>query len=173
MFTNPLISIYSTQASGITLVDAAAPSFLTGDLFLTESYLNGVWYRDQGIATYQGAKYAIQLITFVTSSATATITFPDYLNPYSTLVYSCLPFTALSTANAVQLAIEKLSNVDSVDVNKYVDSNGYTVFSVTFLSNFGIVPLFISGNSGVVVSEMQAGIAEIQAVTLASDTDFK
>ena len=33
------------QASGETLVDSATPSFEGQDLFFTESYKAGVWYR--------------------------------------------------------------------------------------------------------------------------------
>ena len=154
------------------MVDNAASSFLTDDIFLTESYQNGMWYRDQGIAVYQGPKYATQLINFVNETAATVLSFPDYLTPYSTEIFKCIPISARSTPNVVEMALTALPNIDAVDVSQFTDSNGYSIFSVRFIMNLGITPLLISSNSGIVVSELLAGVSEIQTVTLASDIDY-
>lgn len=138
--------------------------------------MSGQWYRDQGIARYQAAVYEVQLITFITPGATASLKLPTYLNlltPSALLPDVGITITATTKLADVQKAIETLPNVDSVSVFRYYNTAGEIEYSVTFLSNLGQVPLMVSAvPSDVLVTEATAGITEIQVITLASDIEY-
>ena len=144
-------TIEPKQASGQVLRDVTtAAGFAGKDVFFTESFRNGTWYRDHGVAKYNPVAYEIQSI-FIPNTATAVyFTVPDYMNPLvadSFLATPIAPLTATSsiaassTARDMQIAIESLPNIDSVDVYKTgtTSPSAGSLFSVTFLSNLGSV----------------------------------
>lgn len=68
--------------NGNVLQETVTAAGFTGqDLFLTETYLNGAWYRDQGIAIYNPVMYEIMSV-FVPSNVTSTVYahHPDFTN---------------------------------------------------------------------------------------------
>lgn len=175
--TNSFV-IQPKTATGAVLVDSAAPTFIGQDIFFVESYLNGLWYRDQGVATYIPSVNEVQVITFSHSYKGKAITLgiEDYLTPYSSGMFTATStITNASDALAVQSAIQSLENIKLVDV--YKDTNavaGTTAFYVTYLSALGPVPLLTvsPANAGVTVTEAVQGITEIQTITLASDINY-
>merc|ERR1711871_289774 len=130
-------TIEPKKASGDVLRDVTTASDFTGaDIFLTETYFsNGTWYADQGVATYNSVAYTVQSVTFVGSTGPVTLSLSDYMTPHSSTSYNAAAFSSTDDAATVQTAIEALSNVDAVDVTKTSDSNGDTMFLITFLSN--------------------------------------
>lgn len=158
-------------ASGAVLRDVTtAAGFAGNDLFLTESYLNGNWYRDQGVATYNPVVYEVQQI-FIPTGVSTSFKLTDYLTPFSTQTFSTSVVSSAASSQTIQAAIESLANVESVDVSTSSQSGG-VYFQVTFLSNLCQVPLLLPTNPAVLVSEVVIGICEIQTVTIASDVKF-
>ena len=166
-------TIQPRTSSGAVLRDTVtAAGFAGKNIFFTESWMNGTWYRDQGVATYNPVTYEVQEVFIPTSvSGGVVLLLPDYLTPSSTVNFTTPSFSASSSAATVQAALEQLNNVNSVDVSRVVLTSGVS-FMVTFLSNLGVVPLLRSLNNLVQISEVQQGICEVQAVVLATDTDF-
>ena len=159
-------------ASGAVLRDIpTAPGSLGQDIFFTESFLNGAWYRDHGIASYNPVVYEVQQVFIPAVVSSVQFSLPDYLTPYSGQVFQTAVVNATSTAESVQWAIQALANVDSVEVSTFASTAGVT-FLVTFVSNLCDVPLLDPSDARVVVAELVAGSCEIQMVTLASDVVF-
>jgi len=167
-------TIEPKTASGTVVRDVTTAAGFSGtDLFLTESYINGLWYRDHGLAQYNPLVYEIQRVVITGST---TLQLYDYLTPPSTSLYkdpsaqvfsATLALSLTSSAADVQKAIETLTNVDAVDV--YLSAPGD--FRVTFLSNLGDVPL-LQAASGASITPVQDGICEIQTITIASDDNI-
>jgi hypothetical protein len=94
-------------------------------------------------------------------------------NAVNTTVLQASPFLPGASAAAVQAALTALRNVASVDVTVTTDSAN-TYYTVTFLSNLGHVPLLavVQPTAGVSVMRLQAGVTEVQTITLASDVQY-
>ena len=94
-------------------------------------------------------------------------------NAVNTTVLQASPFLPGASAAAVQAALTALRNVASVDVTVTTDSAN-TYYTVTFLSNLGHVPLLavVQPAAGVSVMRLQAGVTEVQTITLASDVQY-
>jgi hypothetical protein len=94
-------------------------------------------------------------------------------NAADTTVLQASPFLPGDSAAAVQAALTALRNVASVDVTVTTDSAN-TYYTVTFLSNLGHVPLLavVEPTAGVSVMRLQAGVTEVQTITLASDVQY-
>ena len=167
-------TIEPKKANGDVLRDVTTYAAFRGeDIFLTETYVNGVWFNDNGIATYNPQVYEVVGVFFPTAyvHTNVILSLPDYLTPQSTVVYNSGSFNGTSSPYDVQLAIEKLANVDSVDVTSSSDAHG-TVWMITFLSNLGDVPLPMSSNIHVGVWEIVSGVCEVQTITIAADDTF-
>jgi hypothetical protein len=146
-----------------------AAGFAGKDVFFTESFRNGTWYRDHGVAKYNPVVYEIQSILIPNTASAVYFSLPDYMNPLiadSFLATPIAPFLATSsiaassTARDMQVAIESLPNVDSVDVSRDSTTSSTGVFFiVTFLSNLGNVPSLTPSVStpGVTTTETQMG----------------
>jgi hypothetical protein len=148
-------TIEPKKASGDVLREVATAEGFAGlDLFLTETYTNGEWYRDQGIALYNPVKYEVASVFFPSSNMNnVTLFLLDYLTPESSLEYETLEFSSDSSAYNVQVAVESLPNVDSVEVTKDSDSDG-TWFLITFVANLGDVPDMTMLNNNVTIEEV-------------------
>lgn len=123
--------------------------------------------------------FEVQSVTIASGyMGTFVLSFPDYLTPGSSVMYSTGVLGAFSSASSildVQMAVERLSNVNSVEVSKYKDaSSGATVFEITFLSINGIMPLLSTTLPPVDVSiaQLSQGVAEMQVITVASDVVY-
>jgi hypothetical protein len=94
-------------------------------------------------------------------------------NAANTTLLQASPFLPGASAAAVQAALTALRNVASVDVTVSTDSAN-TYYTVTFLSNLGHVPLLavVQPTAGVSVMRLQAGVTEVQTITLASDVQY-
>jgi hypothetical protein len=169
-------TIEPKKASGSVLREVATAEGFAGlDLFFTETYSNGQWYADQGIASYNPVIYEVVNVYFPAGNTDdVTLFLLDYLTPESTLEYETLPFAAASTAYTVQVALESLPNVDSVDVSKeiIVDAPGGTAFMITFVANLGDVPDMSTINGNILIQEVQKGLTEVQTITVAADEEF-
>jgi hypothetical protein len=166
-------TIEPKKLSGEVLKDiVTAAGFAGQDLFLTEMFLNGAWYRDQGVANYNPVVYTIQSIFIpISQGGNIVLQLPDYLTPTSVANFSTTAFASASSSLVVQNAIEALNNVKSVDVSRIVSAGGVT-FLVTFLSNLGYVPILQSFNNLINIQILQTGICDVQAIILATDSDF-
>jgi hypothetical protein len=114
-------TIEPRKASGAVVRDVTtAAGFAGQDVFLTETYhANGTWYRDQGVAAYNQMIYTVQRIDIGGTTTGVALKLSDYMTPDSTSEYTATSNIAYnSAASAVQTAIESLTNVDSVDVQK-------------------------------------------------------
>jgi hypothetical protein len=95
------------------------------------------------------------------------------MTPESTANYSATSFSSTDDAATVQTAIETLTNVDAVDVEKNTLSGGDTEFLVTFLSNLGEVPAMTSSDpTDIPVDTVTEGVCEVQTITVSADIDF-
>lgn len=161
-----------TSSGGVVRDTVTAAGFAGKSVFFIESWSNGSWYRDQGIATYNPVTYEIQEVFIPSAVSGGVVLFlSDYQTPGSAINFSTSSFSGGSSAAAVQAAIEQLNNVNAVDVMRSVAASGVS-FTVTFLSNLGAVPLLLSLNNLVQITEIQQGICEVQAIVLATDADF-
>jgi len=169
-------TIEPKSSSGLIVRDVLTASGFEGkDVFLTETWFadNSTWYRDQGVAAYNPQVYEVQEITISSSylSKSVYVQLNDYLTPYSTQVFNSSVFTGHSTAYEVQQAIQALTNVDKVDVEKMTSSVGDVSFLVTFLTNLCDVPSLQTA-SNAVITEITMGVCEVQTITIANDEEF-
>merc|ERR1711871_392555 len=65
-----------------------AAGFEGADKFLTETFINGEWYADQGIAQYNPVVYEIQSIFIPAGQIKFNLTLTDYRVPYSTKTFT-------------------------------------------------------------------------------------
>jgi hypothetical protein len=103
-----------------------AAGFEGMDQFLTETFVNGEWYADQGIAQYNPVVYEIQSI-FIETADEFNLTLTDYRVPYSTKNFTSLGIKATSTLAEVQTAIESLENVGDGGIDVSMNAlNGFS-----------------------------------------------
>jgi len=170
-------TIEPKTAAGTVLRDVTtAQGFAGKDIFLTETFFasNNSWFRDQGVAIYNPQVYEIQQISVGHASlnSAVTVVLKDYLTPGSTSSFTSGSFTGAYTSFEVQQAIESLPNVDNVDVERIVSTNGDVSYLITFLTNLGDVPLMTTSAGGVTITEINSGICEVQTITVAADEEF-
>ena len=185
------ITIEPKKASGAAVRDIAVSNGMAGtDIFFSELWksdgtvLDGShdWYSDGGLAVYNSAHYEKQEIfvpvgvgTFhlimdtTYSSAKSTGRIGGILDMSSDLNAENL------TEALLQDALGALRNVGGVLVSSspHVDPHG-TVYTVTFVTVLGEMPLLDSSEHLVVVSRQkhQIGVAEVQTITSAADKKF-
>ena len=191
-------TIEPKKASGAVVKDlTAAANMAGGDIFYTElwtsdtSVVDGThtWSSDGGLAVYNPVQYDIQTIetTVMSPSTISSGTFQlvfdtqrssgGYLDGTRS-VTAAIAYDA--DAKAFKDALELLSNVDTVDVEETVaDSDGTKMWTVTFKTNLGAVPLLaletghsLGGNAGVQITRTNVGVAEIQTISTAASSAF-
>jgi hypothetical protein len=121
-------------------------------------------------------QYTVQKVEVTSSATSITFKLADYSTPDTAsdaLLSSSVTCKWDSSAVDVQSAIETISNVEAVDVEKtYTDDASASTFLVTFLSNLGEVPLMSTGHSDVAISLEQNGVTEVQTITVAGSVDI-
>jgi len=168
------------KASGNPLRDITAsdsPDLAGLDSFYTELWAQNApvdgshtWVSNGGEATYNSVKYEIQTLTVDNTAATS---FSMTLDTSTRVWGSSQTTTASLVANTVaaddiKFALEDLTNIEEVDVTSVI-TGGSTAFTVTFIANFGEIPLLsTSPVLGGVVRD-QVGVAEVQKITTSAD----
>ena len=119
--------------------------------------------------------YDVQQVSMPSTKLTDSVVLylkDYYLTPYSNIKFYTPSFTSGASAREVQIAIESLANVDSLDVPKQTSSSGGVDFFMTFLSNLDEVPLLVSNNTAASVSSVSIGVGEVPTITVACDNEF-
>lgn len=111
-------TIEPKKASGDVLREVTtAVGFEGEDIFFVETYRDSKWYRDEGVASYNPVIYEVVSVRFPLSVSTPTrLSMLDYLTPGSSKMLTTPSIAANNSAYEVQVAIEALEIVDSVDV---------------------------------------------------------
>jgi len=170
------------KASGAVVQDLDSASGFKGkDLFYTELWNSDAsgpgqlpnWYQDGDLATYNSVEYCIQKIAIASgTTGNFTLTYDTSSRLNGTYATTSSLSTMYVTAYGLKLALEELSNIESVDVTSSGTYSSGLTFSVTFTGNFGALPtLGIHGVTGS-VSVIQTGVTEIQTIVTRADTDF-
>ncbi|CAM6003542.1 unnamed protein product, partial [Sphagnum balticum] len=169
--------IHPKVASGAVLIDNYySDQFAGQDVFFCESYANGIWYSDQGVASYNSPLYEVQQIFFpyyLINTTNSYLSIPDYLTPQSAVIFRT-PSPVYGTMSEIQMqsVIESLPNIASVNVLKSITDEGDVYFDITFLSNLCQVPLLESSNSAILIIELSIGVCDVQTITLLNDVEF-
>jgi hypothetical protein len=187
-------TIEPKKASGELVKDVdAANGFAGEDVFFTElwttapSVTNGshTWSSDGGVAQYNAVIYEIQEIRTTVTSGTLAGTFKVGFDTTARLdgTAEVTGASIAHDASALQMkqALELLPNVGFVDVSKTHSSDATSVWTVTFKSLLGDLPLMTtsnenwsSGDGGASnVVTLQHGMTEIQTVTTAAEDAFE
>ena len=179
--------IEPAKASGHPVTDRTAEASMRGeDLFFTELWDEEMleWIVDDGEARYEAVQYDVQAVRTSTLAGPITGGFfqlqldtSSYYNGGSVQTTELIPFDA--SAVELQIALEALPDISSVDIARSDLLDGKLEWVITFTGDLGDLPEvsvyqhnLTGNNSAVQTFTVQDGVTEVQTVTLTGDERF-
>jgi len=175
------------KVSGSPVTDVSALDNMKGeDIFFTElwtsdsSVMNGahVWYSDGGISRYQPVRYEEQILSVPSVTAPFVLTMDTSESKYAGRIGGISQTTVslpgyFVTESDMEVALSGLSNIDKVIISSS-EENLNKIFTITFISTFGELPLLMSSDDSILIyrSSDCIGVTEIQTITSSSDISF-
>jgi len=179
-------TIEPKRTSGAVVTDVNAVARSRGDeLFFTELWnpnttaIDGSheWISTGGVAKYNPVRYEEQVIHVPEGVISFTLTMDTSIfRPLGRIGGYAATTSALKMPlvdEDLKKALDMLDNVRGTQVTSMV-SEGSTIFTVTFTSVYGEMPLLTASNSRIIITRTsdQVGVTEIQTVTSSVDAIF-